>query len=131
MPVKTKRTIVEIDEDKCNGCGACVTPCAEGAIEIIDGKAKVIKDELCDGAGFCLGVCPQGALTIVEREADEFNEAAAEAKMTERAKSGRNYIAQTCYSCGASEETATLLPCRRQGQSVWVCTRCLPALIHG
>lgn len=129
--MKVKRNIIEIDETKCNGCGVCVTPCAEGAIEIIDGKAKVVKDELCDGAGFCLGVCPTGALAIVEREAEEFNEEAAELKQAERVAAGQNYIAQTCFSCGASEKEVTLLPCRRNGESVWVCTRCLPALIHG
>jgi len=59
-----KRTIVKIDEELCNGCGKCVTPCAEGAIVMMDGKAKVIKEELCDGAGFCLAVCPTGALRV-------------------------------------------------------------------
>jgi ferredoxin len=68
------RKIVKIDEDKCTGCGLCVSPCAEGAIEIVNGKAKVIKEELCDGAGFCLGTCPTGALTIEEREAEKFSE---------------------------------------------------------
>jgi MinD superfamily P-loop ATPase len=123
-----KRQIVRIDEELCNGCGLCVTPCAEGAIEIVDGKARVVSDELCDGAGFCLAVCPTGALSIEEREAVPFNEAAAERKMHER---GKVYIAQTCFQCGASEEHRVLLPCRMAGASLWVCTRCLPVLIHG
>ena len=124
----TYRQIVRIDEVLCNGCGACVAPCAEGAIALIDGKARVLREELCDGAGFCIGVCPTGALTIEEREAIPFNEEAAEERMAER---GRVYIAQRCHLCGDSEEIAVLLPCRKGGASLWVCTRCLPRLIHG
>ena len=123
-----KRQIVRIDEELCNGCGLCVTPCAEGAIEIVNGKARVVRDELCDGAGFCLAVCPTGALTVETREAVAFDEHAAEAKMEER---GTTYIAQTCHVCGAGEDHRVLLPCRKAGASLWVCTRCLPALIHG
>jgi len=76
--MKVNRNIIEIDESKCDGCGQCVLACAEGAIEIIDGKAQVIKDEFCDGLGACLGECPQDALTIIQREADEFNAEAVE-----------------------------------------------------
>lgn len=68
------RKIIQIEEDKCNGCGLCVPNCAEGAIQIIDGKAKLVKDSYCDGLGACLGHCPQDALHIIEREADEFDE---------------------------------------------------------
>jgi MinD superfamily P-loop ATPase len=123
-----KRQIVRIDEELCNGCGLCVTPCAEGAIQIVNGKARVIRDELCDGAGFCLAVCPTGALTIEEREAVPFDEIAAEAEMSAR---GQTYIAQTCHVCGTGEDSRVLLPCRKNGASLWVCTRCLPTLIHG
>ncbi len=68
------RKIVKIDGDKCNGCGECIPNCAEGALKIIDGKAKIVKDAYCDGLGACLGHCPQDAIEIIEREADNFNE---------------------------------------------------------
>ncbi|NTW05105.1 MAG: 4Fe-4S binding protein [Peptococcaceae bacterium] len=126
--MKIKRQIVKIDEEKCTGCGLCVSPCAEGAIEIRDGKAKVIRDELCDGAGFCLGVCPEGALTLEDREAELFSEEAVHRHIEENP---RVYIAQHCFRCGRSEEDSPVFPCRKQGQALWVCTRCLPALIHG
>jgi NAD-dependent dihydropyrimidine dehydrogenase PreA subunit len=67
-----KRQIVRIDQEKCDGCGMCVPSCAEGAIQIVDGKAVLAADKFCDGLGACLGECPQGALTIEEREAEEF-----------------------------------------------------------
>lgn len=82
--MKIKRKIIQIDEEKCDGCGSCVPVCAEGAIQIIDGKAKLTAEKYCDGLGACLGECPIDALKIIEREVDEFDEAAVDKQRKSR-----------------------------------------------
>jgi Pyruvate/2-oxoacid:ferredoxin oxidoreductase delta subunit len=81
MPI---RDVVEIDDELCDGCGDCVSSCAEGAIVIIEGKARLISDTYCDGLGACLGHCPQGAITVTRRDAEAFDEAAVARHLAQR-----------------------------------------------
>ena len=132
MASSVRREIVQIDEALCNGCGACVTPCAEGAIELVDGKARVLNEALCDGAGFCLGICPTGALTIVEREARGFSQLAVLQHTQAGGSSRPAHVPEpACFLCGDTDEATALLPVRRRGKSEGVCVQCLPRLIHG
>lgn len=71
-----KRTVIKIDEEKCNGCGLCISGCHEGALQLIDGKARMISDLFCDGLGACIGECPEGAIELTEREAEPYSEIA-------------------------------------------------------
>ncbi len=107
MGKKIVRNIIEIDQELCNGCGLCVPKCAEGAIQIVDGKARLIGEKFCDGLGACLGECPRGALRIVKREAEEFDEAAVEElmKAKEREQAGQS------LACGCpSSQVQTFQP---------------------
>ena len=107
--MKLTRKIIEIDDELCDGCGQCVPSCAEGAIQIIDGKARLVADKYCDGLGACMGECPTGALSIVEREAEKFDEEAVGAYLSSKAH--EEAPEETSLPCGCpSAQVQTLAP---------------------
>lgn len=112
MPI---RKIIQIDEAKCTGCGACVPGCAEAALAIVDGKARLVKDIYCDGLGACLGHCPEGALTVIEREAPDFDE---EAALAYAAKIGHPAANQAHHAPAAAPVAPAKSPCGCPGQAV-------------
>ncbi len=104
-----KRRIIEIDQDKCNGCGACAAACHEGAISMVDGKAALMRDDYCDGLGDCLPACPTGAITFVEREAAAYDEAAVlENKKKQMQKEG---MTLPCGCPGSQSKTIEHAEC--------------------
>jgi len=108
--MKVTRKIIEIDDELCDGCGQCVPSCAEGAIEIVYGKAKLVADKYCDGLGACLGECPTGALTIVERKAETFDEVAVNKHLSSTKQ--RDEPLELTLPCGCpSAEVQRFEPC--------------------
>lgn len=109
------RTIINIDKEKCNGCGLCVNACHEGAIAMVDGKAELIRDDYCDGLGNCLPVCPTGAISFEEREAAAYDEAAVQDNMKKKHQAEHQHH-QPNLACGCPGSQARAL--KRETEAV-------------
>lgn len=108
--MKIKRKIIEINQDLCDGCGQCVSACSEGAIQIVDGKARLVEEKYCDGLGACLGECPTGALRVIEREAEDFDFEAVEEYLNQKDKDKEETPSLAC-GCPATQVESFHRPC--------------------
>ncbi len=115
-PMSTRK-IIEIDNDECTGCGLCIPNCPEGALQVIDGKVRLVSDLFCDGLGACIGYCPESAIRVVEREAEPYDERRVMANI---AKQGANTIRRTSSTCGSTARRS----CSARRSAGWRTTAC-------